>query len=441
MKSVVEKYIESKNLLKKDSKYIVALSGGADSVALLVLLYDLGYNIEAAHCNFHLRGEESDRDEAFCQKLCERLSVAFNKTDFNTVEYAELNGLSIEMAARELRYEWFGKLCNNKNADGICVAHHKDDSAETILINLIRGTGINGLTGIKPCSRLNNHSDVSILRPLLCVGRKEITDYLASIGQDYITDSTNLKDDVVRNKLRLNIIPQLKAINPKAVENILRTAENLSETIDNTKENRLFELLKGYGFNGKQVRQIADNNTTGKIFRSKDFTLLVDRGRMIIEHRSDDNDNENDNDNGNEKSKNRKIEKNPSTLPSTGSGQANHKPSTITPHLIIEREEITEGYIVPKQKEIACLDAAKVEMPLTLRIVQSGDKFIPFGMKGKKLVSDYLTDIKMPLTEKQRQLVVCDNSGNIVWLVNQRPDNRYRVTSTTKSVLLLHIQH
>lgn len=412
MKSIIEKYIENKNLLNKYGKYIVALSGGADSVALLMLLYDLGYNIEAAHCNFHLRGEESNRDEAFCQKLCERLTVGFNKTDFNTVEYAKLNGVSIEMAARELRYEWFGKLCNDKNADGICVAHHKDDSAETILINLIRGTGINGLTGIKPCSRLNDHGDVSILRPLLCVGRQEIADYLASIGQDYITDSSNLKDDVIRNKLRLNIIPQLKAINPKAVENILRTAENLSEAVDNSEENRLFALLKDYGFNGKQVRQIANSNTTGKIFRSKDFTLLVDRGKIILE-KTIFNDNDND----------------------------NHQPSNINPHLIIEQEDITDGYVVPKQKELACLDAEKVEMPLTLRFVKRGDKFIPFGMKGKKLVSDYLTDIKMPLTEKQRQLVVCDKSGNIVWLVNQRPDNRYCVTSTTKSVLLLHIQH
>ncbi len=441
MKSVVEKYIETKNLLNKDGKYIVALSGGADSVALLMLLYDLGYNIEAAHCNFHLRGEEADRDEAFCKKLCERLAVAFNKTDFNTAEYAELNGVSIEMAARELRYEWFGKLCNDKNANGICVAHHKDDSAETILINLIRGTGINGLTGIKPCSRLNNHGDVSILRPLLCVGRQEITDYLASIGQDYITDSSNLKDDVVRNKLRLNIIPQLKTINPKAVENILRTAENLSETVDNTEENRLFELLKDYGFNGRQVRQIAKNNTTGKIFRSKDFTLLVDRGRMILEKTDSDSDSDTDTDTDTDTDSDSDFDTDtdqPTPYPSQRDGL---KDTPVQPQLIIEQEEITDGYIIPKQKELACLDAEKVEMPLTLRIVKRGDKFIPFGMKGKKLVSDYLTDIKMPLTEKQRQLVVCDNSGNIVWLVNQRPDNRYCVTSTTKSVLLLHIQH
>lgn len=402
MKRIVAKYIEKNKLLNKTGNYIVALSGGADSVALLMLLYDLGYNIEAAHCNFHLRGKESDRDEGFCQELCTRFAIPFHKIDFNTLEYAKKNKVSIEMAARELRYNWFSRLCNEKNANGVCVAHHKDDSAETILINLIRGTGINGLTGIKPCSKIDDKNEVRILRPLLCVGKQEIIDYLSDIGENYITDSSNLKDDVVRNKMRLNIIPQLKAINPKAVENILRTAENLMEIANRTDESKLYEQLKGFGFNGKQVRQIAENTNTGKEFFSKDYGLLVDRGRIFL-HKTDETAN-----------------------------------SCHT--LIVERKEIAKDFTIPKSKNVACLDAAKVKMPLTLRMVQSGDKFIPYGMTGKKLVSEYLTDIKMPLTEKRRQLVVCDATGKIVWLVNQRPDNRCCVTAETMTVLLLNVQ-
>lgn len=200
----VREYIQDQHLLTSTKElYLVALSGGADSVALLLSLRALGYQVEACHCNFHLRGEESNRDEQFCVKLCERLAIPLHRIHFDTRSYATLHKESIELAARNLRYRYFEQLRQDMNAEGICVAHHRDDSVETVLINLVRGTGINGLTGIS--SRNGN-----ILRPLLCVNKEEILAYLEEKNESYITDSSNLVDDVVRNKIRLRILPLLK---------------------------------------------------------------------------------------------------------------------------------------------------------------------------------------------------------------------------------------
>lgn len=198
---------QSETAFMPTDKVIIALSGGADSVALLCLLQTLGYNCEAAHCNFHLRGKESDRDEAFVCQLCAKRQVPLHIVHFNTVRTAEERHISIEMAARELRYEWFEEIRRKSGANVIAVAHHRDDSVETLLLNLIRGTGINGLRGIRP---KNEH----IVRPLLCLDRKEIINYLNRTGQDYVTDSTNLQDEYTRNKIRLNLLPMMQEINP-----------------------------------------------------------------------------------------------------------------------------------------------------------------------------------------------------------------------------------
>ena len=190
----VTKYIEKEHLFSPDDKILIALSGGADSVALLYILHTAGYHCEAAHCNFHLRGKESDRDELFVRQLCERMEIHLHTIDFNTTQYATEKHISIEMAARELRYQWFEKIRKEYQADVIAVAHHQDDSIETILLNLIRGTGITGLLGIRP-------RNGAIVRPLLCINREEIIRYLQNIGQDYVTDSTNLEDEYTRNKI------------------------------------------------------------------------------------------------------------------------------------------------------------------------------------------------------------------------------------------------
>ena len=210
-------FIHHHQLMEHTGKYIVALSGGADSVALTLLLQQLGYDIEAAHCNFHLRGEESMRDEHFCQALCQQRHIPLHITHFDTVTFAQLHKISIEMAARKLRYAYFNSLMNDLHATGICVGHHQDDSVETLIINLLRGTGIHGLTGIAP---KNGH----IIRPLLGVTHNEILAELDAMQQDYVTDSSNLCDDVVRNKIRLHVLPLLQTINPSAKACIAKTA-------------------------------------------------------------------------------------------------------------------------------------------------------------------------------------------------------------------------
>ena len=221
MWSKVERYINKHKLLNPSELYIVALSGGADSVALLLLLKNAGFNVHAAHCNFRLRGAESDRDEVFCVELCHRLGVELHRVHFDTREYAELHKVSIEMSARELRYKWFEQLREDIGAAGICVAHHRDDSVETVILNMVRGTGVHGLVGIRP---RNGY----ILRPLLCVSRDEIEGFLTSCGQKYITDSTNLEDEATRNKVRHHIIPELQQLNGKALENIQRMTERMA---------------------------------------------------------------------------------------------------------------------------------------------------------------------------------------------------------------------
>ena len=222
MLNKIKRFIVSEHLLRVDALYLVALSGGADSVALLLCLKELGYHVEAVHCNFNLRGEESLRDEQFCEDLCQRENIPLHKAHFDTQAYADLHKVSIEMAARELRYRYFFQLKEALGADGVCVGHHKEDTVETILINLVRGTGLSGLMGIRP----RNHD---VIRPLLCVTRQEIEDYLHQHAVSFVTDSTNLIDDVVRNKIRLNVIPQLSEINPSVTDAILTTANHLSE--------------------------------------------------------------------------------------------------------------------------------------------------------------------------------------------------------------------
>ena len=218
----VERYIDKHGLLSKDDLHLVAVSGGADSVALLIVLQSMGYRVEAVHCNFQLRGEESLRDELFVKNLCYIKNIPLHIIHFDTKIYAELHQVSIEMAARELRYRYFKQLRQDVGAADVCVAHHRDDTVETVLLNLVRGTGLRGLTGIHP---RNGY----ILRPLLCVSRQEIEAYLKAKGQEYVTDSTNLEADVQRNVIRLKVLPLLKELNPAVAENIQRTAENLVE--------------------------------------------------------------------------------------------------------------------------------------------------------------------------------------------------------------------
>ena len=433
MWSKVERYINKHKLLNPNELYIVALSGGADSVALLLLLKNTHFNVHAAHCNFRLRGDESDRDEAFCVELCQRLGVELHRAHFDTREYAELHKVSIEMAARELRYKWFEQLRQDIGAAGICVAHHRDDSVETVLLNLVRGTGLRGLTGIQP-------RNGNILRPLLCVSRAEIEAFLAEKGQKYVTDSTNLEADVQRNIVRLEVLPLLRKLNPAVAENIQRTAENLVEAqqvlnvaiakindsnilnlsdieIYGSSEYLTFEWLKKYGFNGNQVRQILEAET-GKIISSMTgYDVLKDRGRLIVEPAL-------------EPFKPMRIPEE-GTYVMGGSDAEFVGKNTENKTLRVRKMPV----YVSKDPHIATLDATKVSFPLTVRRVEEGDWMQPYGMKGRKLLSDLMTDLKMTVFEKRRQLVVVDSQGVIVWAIGLRIADFVAVSDATTTVV------
>ena len=445
----VETFIRQQHLLQSDGRYLVALSGGADSVCLLLVLKQLGYFVEAIHCNFHLRGEESDRDELFCQDLCAEKQIPLHLVHFDTREYAQLHNVSIEMAARQLRYHHFASLCHDLGFDGVCVAHHQDDVAETVLMNLIRGTGIKGLSGIKPKiqqrlrvgAKAGIPIPLTVIRPLLCVTRDEIEHFLKEIGQDYVTDSTNLVPDVLRNKIRLQVLPLLDEIAPSASRNIVETAENVafaeefldqavSGMMDELKdegsipvskiksEYLLFRILSDYGFTSVQIKQIYAHldAPTGTEFRCESHILVFDRGRLLIEE----------------------VEKNPfheMRIPEEGTYILDE-----TAKLRIERMPKPEGFEIPRSSDVIALDADRLQLPLTVRLPKEGDRFTPFGMQGSKLVSDFLTDQKLSLLEKRRQLIILDSTGRILWVVGLRPDNHFRITDSTRTILRLTIE-
>lgn len=427
-KQRVQRFIEEKHLFSRQDKILIALSGGADSVALLRVLHSLGYECVCAHCNFHLRGEESNRDEAFVTELCKDLNTNLHIAHFDTQAYARKKHISIEMAARELRYTWFNSLREELGVKAVAVAHHRDDSVETLLLNLIRGTGINGLKGID-CK--NGY----IVRPLLQENRKSIEKYLKVVKQDFVTDSTNLQDEYMRNKIRLNLLPMMQELNPSIHETLARTSERMAEvasvyhcdrekiiqqklvkTSDDTfyiliedvckdvaPASLLHEILSPLGFNGAQERDVIKclwSEQSGKRFFAKEWEAVRDRDKLILCKRHED---------------------------------------TSLPELNIEEMDRSPSFIIPRDKNIAYIDAAKVSGQLTIRKWKQGDTFVPLGMKGRKKVSDYLTDRKLTLFEKESQCVVCDDE-NIVWVVNERGDNRYRVTEKTRKMLILKIK-
>lgn len=419
-KNRIDRFITVNALFGLADKVLVALSGGADSVALLRVLLQLGYRCEAAHCNFHLRGEESDRDEAFVTRLCQDLEIPLHKVNFDTTGYAAQKGISIEMAARELRYEWFGTLLGECGAAVVAVAHHRDDSVETFLLNLVRGAGINGLKGIQP---RNGH----VVRPLLEVSRAEILDYLNHLGQPYVTDSTNLEDEFMRNKIRLRVLPLLRELNPSVDRTLAETTGRLADTAavyqkamaeasarvrkddridirgllaETAPQALLHELLYPLGFNTAQVGEVfrALSGEPGRRFRSQRWELLKDRDYLLL------------------------------------------RPLDVqveVPELqmeVLDREDV----LLERTPKIAFLDADKVQQPLTLRKWQSGDVFVPLGMKGKKSVRNYLKDRKFSLFDKEMQYVVCAGDS-VVWLVNERIDDRFKVTGSTRRVMVLRI--
>ena len=439
---IVQTYIETNHLLTLDKYVIVGFSGGGDSVSLLFILKRLGYSCVAAHCNFHLRGSESDRDEDFCRQFAEKYDIPFKKVDFDTQSYAAEQHISIEMAARELRYNWFDTLRKEYDAQAIAIAHHRDDSNETMLLNLIRGTGIRGLCGIR---KKNGY----IVRPLLCLGRNDLARFLKENDLPFTTDSSNLSDEFTRNFIRLRLLPLMEEINPSVGSALARTAENLSDTekiylqtieqarkkiLQKTDNNEfklsikkiikqpapktiLYELINPFGF----TREISDNifrslfSEPGKIFEAPNscFKLLKDRDFLIIFEQ-------------------------PGNLPELYCEEINNIASNHLKNVLsLQKIEIDESFVIDNSPSIATFDYDKIKFPLKMRKWKHGDWFIPFGMNGRKKLSDYFSDNKFSILEKEKTLLLCSGE-DIIWIVGRRTDNRFRIDNNSKYALVIN---
>jgi len=423
IQSKVSNYIKVHHLLKPNQTVIVGLSGGADSVTLLHLLIQMGYRCVAAHCNFMLRGEESMRDQKMVSELCQEWGVELELVTFDTKSEASKNKVSIEMAARDLRYRWFEKIREKYHVDRIAIAHHRDDSVETLLLNLIRGTGVRGLSGIKVRNNM-------VIRPLLCISKEEIDLYIEDNHLPSVHDSTNDETVFLRNKVRHELIPYLETINPSIRKTLAYTTEYLqgaNKLLDNyvskyipyiddraipftiidqflDKQYVLFELLHPLGFNSEQVVSIVRSLDfqSGKQFESvSGWRVIRERDQLVIVSPDDED-------------------------------------SKESPHFsieVIQKATITDE--LHFSNDVAIVDKNDVLFPLNLRKWQHGDRFSPFGMNGTKLLSDYMTDRKMTTLEKENQWVICDADNHIIWVVGQTVDNKYRLTEETKQILVI----
>ena len=442
IKDKVLKFIEEKQLFSKGERLLLGLSGGADSVGLLLVLRELGYDVGCVHCNFHLRGDESARDEAFVRDLCDRLGVELYVVDFDTQGYCAEHGLSVEMGARKLRYDYFYKLMKEKGYDKVCIAHHRDDQIETFFINLLRGTGLRGLCGIP------EKNDV-VVRPLLCCSRDEVLEYLSNKGEKYVTDSSNLSTEYVRNKIRLELIPLLESINVSARKNIETSMLNLNEErrvydwcvgrmeeeLSFVRDGMLFvskeglqrspsplsllhETLRECGFHRDQlVQMLYSIDNVGRRFYSSEYVVTVDREYLVVS--------------GQEEGDFESI----SIVLDRKDGIVSLSDGTSLSYKIVKRE----GLEISKEPDYAYFDRQKLGNPLIIRKVKDGDSFVPFGMKGKKLVNDLLAEKKLNRTEKERQLLL-ESDGEIAWVIGVRSSERFKVDDTTEEVVIFFIE-
>jgi len=434
------KYIESNQLFSPNDTLLVGVSGGIDSVVLIDLLNRAGLAFAVAHCNFQLRGAESDQDEHFVKELSESYGKPFFCKTFDTKEYANENGKSIEMAARDLRYDWFEEVRRTHHFDWIVVAHHRDDQIETFFLNLARGTGISGLTGMKLVNG-------KVVRPLLLCSRREIETYAAGHKLHYREDSSNALTDFQRNKIRKMVLPLMEELNPSFRESMENTIGHLRETstiynqaIERVREltvrrkangeaeillaelrilrplsTYLFELLRPFHFNSEVVEEIvkAIDGQAGKQFFSPSHRAVLDREAIII----------------------RKLSEETSArfyLDETVSG------IEVPVKLSISTLERTKSFHWNTSPLIATLDKDLLQFPLILRKWQKGDYFQPLGMQGMKKLSDFFVDEKFSLPQKE-QCWILANGEEIVWIVGIRVDDRYKITHQTRNILVLKL--
>lgn len=414
----------------------MAVSGGMDSMVMLHLFHQAGFSIAVAHCNFQLRGEDSDEDENFVAAKCKKWGIPFHSIRFDTNNYATQHGLSIQMAARELRYSWFHQIKEKENADWIATAHHLSDSVETVLLNLSRGTSLDGLLGI-------TEKKGFVIRPLLFATHSEVTNYAAETGVVWREDRSNETDDYQRNFIRHQIVPKLKQINPAFEQSIAKMVERLSgdgailtqaievwkkqfqknendkvilakkgfepNLDDSYNSALLWRLVRGFGFHFDQCKKIVYtlNGQSGKKFLSTSHQLVVDRELLILAPLS--------------------SELADVTI---DEGQVNayfgNKQLTFLTTI--------NGSSLNGEETATMLDRASLRFPLTWRKWRAGDSFFPLGMTGRKKISDFLIDQKVSLIEKEA-VSVLESAGEIAWVVGYRIDDRFKVKTTTEHVL------
>ena len=415
-----QSYVERHGLFSRDDRILLTVSGGVDSMVLLSLMASLGYRFGVAHCNFQLRGAESDEDEVTVAREAARYGVPCYNRRFDTAAEMERTGESMEMTARRLRSAWFEELRREHGYAAIAVAHHADDSIETFFINLLRGTGLRGLTGIS--TRMGR-----VVRPLMFASRREILEYAVAQKIPFREDSSNRSTKYLRNKIRLGLIPRIREINPKFTDLFAHVREEVVTQADGIatihverieaaypRNFAVYELLSSqYGFKGDVCDALCralSEAATGRRFYAREYVATVDRGRILVERIA------------------------PGDACEVTVEQGAQRSYCGNMVLYFEACDIDDirAYDVPEQ--VALLDADLLRYPLRLRRWREGDTFIPFGMEGRKKVSDYLIDRKVSLPEKQRQFVLL-SGDEIVWLVGRRIDDRYRLTDRTENVL------
>ena len=431
-------YVTRNELFTKQDKILLTVSGGVDSMVLMSLCVNSGYKVGVAHCNFQLRGKESDEDEIMVQETSRRYGIECYNRHFNTTEEMELTGESMEMAARRLRYAWFHELCQEHDYTVIAVAHHIDDSIETFFINLLRGSGLRGITGIR-------NQVGRIVRPLMFATRKEILEYATRKHINYREDSSNQTTKYLRNKIRLGLIPRIREISPRFsyimhrnLERLMATQRFVDGAINNIysqitdhqdgivtlhlsgiidKSSRdfvIYEILSSrFGFKGDTVdalcRALTAGNS-GKKFYSRSHVAYPDRGNIVVQ----------------------KIEEWDDCEVTVKKGQQRaYCGNSVLYFELCDVDSITTFNV---RDNIALLDADKLQYPLTLRRWREGDSFTPFGMTGHKKVSDFLIDRKVSMAEKERQFVML-SEGEIAWLVGRRISDDFRITPQTETVL------
>ncbi len=444
MINLFKEYIDQNSLLQRDAEVLLAVSGGIDSVVMLDLFEKLDVKYAIAHYNFKLRGIESDDDEKFVRQLANNYNVEVYVDKCDTKDYAKNNGLSIQEAARDLRYAWFNKVCLKHNYSLIAVAHNDDDKIETFFINLLRGAGVKGLKSI-PVKRQN------IIRPLMFATRKQIEKYANNHKLKFREDSSNKSDDYLRNKIRHHLIPVIEEISHgfetpinKSIDN-LYDSDLLMHSIINEKKQQLFSsstgetvkidlkelqklfpiriwlyyLLSEFGFTRKITDAVClsleNENRTGLKFSSSEQELLIDRDYLLI----------------------RKITEKLSTKQFTISNDISAVSEPV--EIVIEHHNYSPEFMFSESNNVAYFDSEKLSFPLVIRKWEHGDRMIPFGMKGSRLISDILIDNKVDLFNKEDRYVVTSNK-KIIWLIGHRSSNEFRVTKSTKNIFIMKLR-